>query len=50
MKALIRKFRETNPQIESNIFRSVENVNLEKVISYCLGGETYSFMDGYDRE
>ena len=50
MKALIRKFRETNPQIESNIFRSVENVNLEKVISYCLGGETHSFMDDYDRE
>ena len=30
--------------------KGVENVNLEKVISYCLGGETHSFMDGYDRE
>ena len=34
MKELIAKFRETSDVIESNIFRSVENINLRKIVGY----------------
>ncbi|HEX2938691.1 MAG TPA: ATP-binding protein [Ruminiclostridium sp.] len=49
MKALIKKFRQTNENIEMNIFRSVHNVNLETVIGYRLNGEKHSFLDDYDK-
>lgn len=47
MKMLIRKLKETNPHIESNIFNSVENVNLDTVIAYKQKGEKHSFLDTY---
>lgn len=34
VKKLIRKIKEEDPEIEQNIFRSVENVNLSTVIAY----------------
>ncbi len=37
MKALIKKFRQINPNIDMNIFRSVHNVNLETIIGYRTG-------------
>lgn len=46
-KKLIAKLKETNPFIESNIFRSVENVNLDTVIEYKQNGIRYNFMDTY---
>lgn len=48
MKALIKKFRQTNPNIDMNIFRSIHNVNLETVIGYRFGNERHSFLDNYD--
>ncbi len=48
MKELIRRFRETSPKIEQNIFASVENINLETVISYRDSAGIHSFLDGYD--
>ena len=48
MKELIGKFRKISPVIEKNIFRSVENVNLDTVISYKKGGATHHFLDDYD--
>ena len=48
IKALIAKLAAENPQIESNIFRSVENVRLDRIISYKDNGEVHSFLDGYD--
>ena len=48
IKRLIAKLAKGNPQIEKNIFRSVEGVNLSKVISYKKDGEIHSFLDGYD--
>lgn len=48
MKALIKKFRQTNPKIDMNIFRSIHNVNLETVIGYHRDGEQHSFLDDYD--
>lgn len=47
MKKLIQKFRETNPYIVQNIFKSVENVNLNCVISYHKNGKRTHFLDDY---
>ena len=47
MKTLIKSFRKINPNIENNIFRSVENVNLETIISYHKGDERHHFLDDY---
>ncbi len=49
MKVLIKKFRQTNPYIEMNIFRSVHNVNLNTVIGYRKDSKTYNFLDEYDK-
>ena len=48
MKTLLKKFRQTSPYIESNIFKSVENVNLNTIISYKQDGVKHHFLDEYD--
>ncbi len=50
MKELIRHFRQINPHIETNIFKSVENVNLDACIGYVKDGKRYHFLDEYDQE
>lgn len=50
VKQLIAKLAEENPQIEKNIFRSVENINLNKIISYQKDHEVHSFLDDYRNE
>ncbi|MGN0385376.1 MAG: ATP-binding protein [Lachnospiraceae bacterium] len=47
-KKLIATLKETNPFIEANIFRSVENVNLDTVIAYKEKGQRHHFLDGYN--
>jgi tRNA(Ile)-lysidine synthase TilS/MesJ len=48
MKVLIKKFRQTNSNIEMNIFKSVHNVNLETLIGYRDGEIQHKFLDEYD--
>lgn len=48
VKNLIAKLKETNPQVEKNIFRSVENVNLHTVIAYKDSDGVHNFLDRYD--
>lgn len=48
IKNLIRKLRQENPNIEKNIFNSVENVNLSTIIGYHKDGNSYNFLDDYD--
>ena len=38
VKSLIRQLKETNPFVESNIFKSVENVNLSTIVAYKKDG------------
>lgn len=47
MKKLIEQFRKTNPYIVQNIFKSVENVNLNCIISYHKDGKKTHFLDNY---
>ena len=48
VKELIRTLKEKNPFVESNIFKSVENVNLDTVVAYKQGGVRHHFLDTYD--
>ena len=48
VKALIADLRKKNDQIDINIFRSAENVNLETIISYHKGDAYTSFLDDYN--
>lgn len=47
VKKLIAELKKTNPFIETNIFRSVENVNLSTIIAYKKDGEKHHFLDEY---
>ena len=49
IKQLIKTLKETNPYVESNIFRSVENVHLATVVAYKMpDGVRKHFLDEYD--
>jgi len=49
VKELIRELRKKSPYIEMNIFRSVENVNVNTVIAYKKDGVRYHFLDEYNK-
>ena len=49
-KQLIKKFREQGNDIDKNIFRAAENVNLDSIVRWKKDGEEYSFYDDYDNE
>lgn len=46
-KKLIARLKEDNPFVEGNIFKSVENVNLDTVIEYKQKGVRHNFLDDY---
>ncbi len=48
VKELIANLRKINPKVDINIFRSVENVNLDTIISYKRGDEVHHFLDDYE--
>ncbi len=47
-RMLIKELKQTNPYVEANIFKSVENVNLATVIAYKDNGVKHHFLDEYD--
>lgn len=47
IKELIAKLREVNPGVESNIFKSVSNVNLDACIGYVSHGKRHHFLEDY---
>ncbi len=48
IKQIIKKLSEKDSCIEKNIFRSVENVNLNTIIRYKQNGVHHHFLEGYD--
>lgn len=50
VKNLIAELKKINPQVEKNIFRSVENVNLSTIIAYKDGNGTHNFLDKYNKK
>lgn len=49
IKKLIHDLKKTNPYVEKNIFKSVENVNLNTVIAYKKEGVTHHFLEEYNQ-
>lgn len=47
IKNMIREMKKINPQVESNIFKSVENVNLDTVIAYKKNSVKHNFLECY---
>lgn len=50
IKELIKTLKQVNPHVESNIFRSVENVNIDTVVAYKQNGVKHNFLDEYDNK
>ena len=48
VKKLIAELKKTNPFVEGNIFKSVENVNLSTIVAYKQNGVRHHFLDTYD--
>lgn len=49
IKRLIEEFRKKDMNIDYNIFKSMENVNLECILGYQIDGEKKTFLDIYER-
>ncbi len=47
VKNLIKELKKTNPYIEKNIFKSVENVNLDTIIAYKKDDKKHIFLEDY---
>lgn len=48
MKELIKNLRKINPNIDKNIFKAMENVNMNCIIGWHKDNKEYSFLDDYD--
>ena len=47
MKKLVKKLKENNPDVDYNIFKSLDNVNLNCILGTKKDGEYISFLDNY---
>lgn len=48
MKELIKNLKNVYDNVDINIFRSVQNVNLDTLISYRKGENIHHFLDDYN--
>ena len=48
IKELIKKLKEVNPNIDRNIFKSLDNINLNCILGYTKNKEKHSFLENYD--
>ncbi len=49
MKILINNLRKMNPDIDYNIFKALDNINLNCILGYKKDGNYTSFLDNYDK-
>lgn len=49
IKKLIADLKKINPFVESNIFKSVENVNIDTIIGYKQFGVRHYFLENYEK-
>ena len=50
MKELIKNMRKTNPNVDQNIFKALENVNMNCILGWHKDGTNYSFLDEYEEK
>ena len=48
VKKIIKTLKVKNPYIESNIFRSAENAQVDTLLSYKIKGVKHSFLENFD--
>lgn len=49
IKNLINDLKKINPSVDLNIFKSMDNVNCDGVLTYKIDGVKHSFLDDYDK-
>ena len=49
VKELIKTLKKDYKDVDKNIFSSAENVNLNCVLGWKKGEESFSFLDEYDK-
>lgn len=49
IKELIKEMKKTNKYIEYNIFKSVENVNINQIMGYYDFDKRYNYYDDYEK-
>ena len=49
IKNLINEIKKVNPSVDLNIFKSMDNVNCDGVLTYKIDGVKHSFLDNYDK-
>lgn len=50
IKLLIKDMIKVNPNVDMNIFKAIDNVNVDGVLGYRKDGKRYSFIDDYERK
>ncbi len=50
IKQLIKNLKSTNKNVDHNIFKSIDNINLNCVLGYSKDGKKYSFLDDYKKK
>ena len=50
IKLLIKDIKKINPNVDLNIFKALDNVNCDGVLTYKINGEKHSFLDDYDKK
>lgn len=50
MKELIKNLRKINPSVDANIFKAMDNVNMNCILSWHKDGANHSFLDDYDKK
>lgn len=49
IKLLIKTLKQINPNIDTNIFKSIHNINLNTIIGYNKDNVYHNFLDDYDQ-
>ena len=49
MKRLIKELKKKNPNIDYNIYKALDNINLDCVVGYKKNKEKHSFLDEYEK-
>jgi len=50
MKRLIKELKKSNPNIDYNIYKALDNINLDCVVGYKKNKEKHSFLEDYDKK
>ena len=49
MKELIKELKKNNPRVDQNIYKALDNVNMNCIIGWTKNGDKHSFIDEYEK-